>query len=178
MTLLDRRPRSGSRVLRTVEEAVSHVRAICFKTGPPRLVGVELEWTVHHTDDPARDLDLETLRSALGPHAPRTLDPPSPHQPLRHGSTVTVEPGGQVEISTPPARSLADLHQTASADLAQLTDRLAGHGLQLGGCGIDPHRRPRQLLTTPRYDAMADRFAAQGPAGLTMMGDTAATQVS
>jgi hypothetical protein len=28
------------------EQAVSHVSGICFKTGPPRQVGVELEWFV------------------------------------------------------------------------------------------------------------------------------------
>lgn len=170
--------RSGSRVLRTVEEAMTHVSAICFKTGPPELTGVELEWTVHHVDDPARDLDPVILRAALGSHAPHTVDPASPHRPLPHGGTITVEPGGQVEISTRPTRSLAELHRTTDADLAYLTDRLAGHGLRLGRHGIDPYRHPRRLLYTRRYDAMAARFANRGPAGLTMMCATAATQIS
>ena len=30
----------------TEEDAEAHVHGICFKTGPPRRVGVELEWLV------------------------------------------------------------------------------------------------------------------------------------
>lgn len=169
-------PREG-RVLRTVDEALEHVHAICFKTGPPRRVGVELEWTVHHADDPSRSLDPSTLCAALGDHAPRTLSPGSPHQPLPEGATVTLEPGGQVEISTPPHESFGQLHAAATTDLEHLTFLLASRGLTLGDSGIDAYRPPRQLLHTLRYDAMAVAFARDGPGGLTMMCGTAATQV-
>lgn len=169
--------RAGDRVLHTVDEALEHVHAICFKTGPPRRVGVELEWTVHHADDPNRPLDPATLRAALGGHAPRTIDPRSPQQTLPHGGTVTLEPGGQVEISTPPHESLAGLHATATADLGHLADRLTADGLCLGGHGIDPYRPSRRLLHTRRYDAMAASFARRGSGGLTMMCGTAAIQV-
>lgn len=165
------------RVLRTADEALEHVHAICFKTGPPRTVGVELEWTIHHADDPSRPIDPTTLHTALGAHAPPTLDPDSPHQPLPNGGTVTLEPGGQVEISTPPRKSLATLLATAEADRGYLADRLAGTGLRLGEHGIDAHRAPRRVLRTARYDAMASSFARRGTGGLTMMCGTAATQV-
>lgn len=165
------------RVLRTVDDALEHVHAICFKTGPPRRVGVELEWTLHHTDDPTRPLDPNALRAALGEYAPPALDPDSSQQTLPHGGTVTVEPGGQLEISTPPHESLAELHHATSADAEHLADRLAGSGLQLGSHGIDPYRPPRRLIHNPRYDAMAASFARRGSAGLTMMCGTAATQV-
>jgi glutamate--cysteine ligase len=164
-------------VLRTREQALEHVHAICFKTGPPRRVGVELEWIVHHAEDPARRIDRPTLAAALGEHAPRTLSPDSPEQPLPSGGTVTVEPGGQVEIATPPHSSLAQLHADASADLGHLTARLASHGLRLGEHAIDPYRSPSRLLHTRRYDAMATVFSRHGGAGLTMMCGTAATQV-
>lgn len=165
------------RVLRTLDEALRHVHAICFKTGPPRLVGVELEWTVHHVDDPTRALDPTRLRAALGPHAPQTLDPASPASPLPSGGSVTVEPGGQLEISSLPADSLTALLQATDADLGYLRSRLARHGLRLGEHGIDPYRRPRRLMRTPRYDAMAAAFARRDRSGLTMMCGTAATQV-
>ena len=71
MTTVERHAPSASRVLRHLDEAVAHVRDVCFTTGPPGLIGVELEWTVHHVDAPARDLDVVTLRAALGPHALR-----------------------------------------------------------------------------------------------------------
>jgi glutamate--cysteine ligase len=164
-------------VLRTVDEALEHVHAICFKTGPPRLLGVELEWTVHHADQPGRPLDPTALLAALGEHAPRTLDPDSPQRPLPHGGTVTVEPGGQVEISAPPHSSLPALSAAVDRDLVHLTDLLARYRLRLGSYGIDPHRPPRRLLHTPRYDAMAAAFARHGGAGQVMMCGTAAVQV-
>ena len=84
--------------LRDRAEAEAYVASVCFKHGPPRLLGVELEWLVHPVSAPAAPVDAATLRAALGPHAPRSLDPRSPARPLPGGSTVTVEPGGQVEI--------------------------------------------------------------------------------
>ncbi|MDX6237495.1 MAG: glutamate--cysteine ligase, partial [Kribbellaceae bacterium] len=53
----------GSRV-----EAEGFVAMVCFKHGPPRLHGVELEWTVHYADDPRRPLDATVLSKALGVH--------------------------------------------------------------------------------------------------------------
>lgn len=168
---------AGGQVLRTMDEALEYVHAICFKTGPPRRVGVELEWTVHYADDPGRPIDPSILRSALGDHTPRTLDPGSPQKALPEGDSLTLEPGGQVELSSPPHDSLAQLHSATAADLSYLADRLARAGLRMGEHGIDPYRPPRQLLRTLRYDAMAESFARSGSGGLTMMCGTAATQV-
>src|SRR3954452_9800907 len=87
-------------------EAEGFVAMVCFKHGPPRLHGVELEWTVHHADEPRRPLDATDLSKALGVHAPPTLIRSSPQLPLGRGSLVTVEPGGQVEISGSPSASV------------------------------------------------------------------------
>ncbi|SCF11006.1 glutamate--cysteine ligase [Micromonospora coriariae] len=164
-------------ILRESGAAGRHLARICFKTGPPTRTGVELEWTVHDAADPARPVDPVRLRAALGPHSPVSLDATSPAEPLRHGGTVTVEPGGQLEISTPPRSSIAALIQATEADIAQVTDLLATAGLILGRSGIDPHRRPRPVLDTPRYRAMRGAFDRRGPAGRTMMYSTAGLQV-
>ncbi|MFF5180783.1 ergothioneine biosynthesis glutamate--cysteine ligase EgtA [Micromonospora sp. NPDC000316] len=166
-----------SAILRESAAAGRHLARICFKTGPPTHTGVELEWTVHDADDPARPVDLGRLRAALGRHSPVTLDATSPAEPLRHGGTVTLEPGGQLEISTPPRSSTAALIQATEADIAQVTGLLAAAGLILGRSGIDPHRRPRPVLETPRYRAMRGAFDRRGPAGRTMMYSTAGLQV-
>jgi glutamate--cysteine ligase len=163
--------------LRSISDAEGFIAKVCFKTGPPRWTGVELEWTVHHADDPARPLDVSALRTALGPYRPTTLDPTHTPRPLGAGGAVTVEPGGQVEISTQPARSLAVLHRDTTADISALTRRLAEQGLVLGASGIDPHRAPRPVLTTPRYAAMARSFDRRGPHGQIMMRCTAGLQV-
>ncbi|WP_103352895.1 glutamate-cysteine ligase family protein [Amycolatopsis sp. CA-128772] len=166
-----------ARVLADRAAGEAYVASVCFKHGPPRLTGVELEFTVHHAGDPARSLDPDVLAAALGPHTPRTLRPDSPATPLPAGSPVSLEPGGQVEISALPQASLRELDAAVTADLHHLRDRLAAHGLVLGETGIDAHRAPRRLLHTPRYAAMERRFAAIGPGGPTMMCSTAGLQV-
>lgn len=158
-------------------EAEGYVAKVCFKTGPPRRVGIELEWTVHHRDDPTRPLDPAVLSAALGEHAPRTLRPDSPQTLLPHGGVVTVEPGGQVEISTPPRDSLVELISAATADVDRLTALLKSVDLMIGSEGCDPYRPARRILHTPRYAAMERAFDQFGPDGRIWMCGTASVQV-
>lgn len=170
-------PDPPSTLLRDREQAEGYVAMVCFKHGPPRLHGVELEWTVHHGSDPRRALHASRLSRALGPHAPQTISPHSPHLPLPAGCLVTVEPGGQVELSTPPSASAASQVAVATADSTTLADLLAGCGLVLGRHGADPHRPPARLLQVPRYEAMQAAFDLIGPQGSRMMCSTASMQV-
>jgi glutamate--cysteine ligase len=158
-------------------EAEGYVAMVCFKHGPPQLHGVELEWTVHHADDPRRSLDAADLRRALGVHAPPTLVRGSPQLPLDRGSLVTVEPGGQVEISAPAAASVPQLIEDTAADAAQLTALLSTAGLVPGRHGLDAFRPPHRILTVPRYAAMERAFQRLGPHGPRMMCSTAGLQV-
>jgi glutamate--cysteine ligase len=164
-------------ILRGVGDAEGYLAKICFKTGPPTRTGVELEWTVHDRADPTQPIDPDRLRVALGPHSPTTLDPASANALLPQQGAVTIEPGGQVEISTAAHRSLATLHRATNADTDHLADLLDAAGLVLGGSGIDPHRPPRPVIDTPRYRAMRYAFDASGAAGQTMMYSTAGLQV-
>jgi glutamate--cysteine ligase len=177
-----------AKVLRDRASAEGYVASICFKHGPPpQRVGLEMEWTVHHADDPARPVDLDVLRRALGPHAPpsllRTADPASyapgsrPTLPLERGSLVSLEPGGQVELSTAPHESVPALVQAATRDIAQLSALLHRAGLVRGDQGVDPHRPPSRLVRTPRYDTMQRQFDRFGPHGHRMMCSTAGLQV-
>jgi glutamate--cysteine ligase len=179
VTILNDRPVDGPefRPLRDRVEAEAYVASVCFKHGPPRLIGVELEWTVHHENDPLGHITAEHLAEALGPHTPRTLRTDSPHQSLSGGSPLSVEPGGQVEISALPKESLTDLYATVTSDVAQLNELLAAQGLVLGSAAIDPHRTPRRILDTPRYAAMENAFAPLGSHGITMMCNTAGFQL-
>jgi glutamate--cysteine ligase len=164
-------------VLHHLAQAADHISGICFKTGPPRRIGAELEWTVHRSDAPAAHLQAIDLRTALGTYAPSALGNPHPGAVLPGGGAVTVEPGGQLEISSAPAGSLTELYESLSADHAHLTDLLARSGLVLGDSGLDPHRSPRRLLHTPRYAAMQRSFDAAGRHGRTMMCSTAGLQI-
>ncbi|MDN5932043.1 MAG: ergothioneine biosynthesis glutamate--cysteine ligase EgtA, partial [Pseudonocardia sp.] len=71
-------PDAGPSVLHDCADAEAYVASVCFKHGPPRLVGVELEWLLHRRAAPDAPIDLRTLPTALGPHAPTTLAPGSP----------------------------------------------------------------------------------------------------
>jgi glutamate--cysteine ligase len=170
-------PAAPPTVLRCREEAEVYVASVCFKHGPPRLLGAELEWVVQHSGNPHRPLQVHHLAGVLGAHAPHSLVPDSPQTPLPHGSTVTVEPGGQLEISSPPCASLTELIVTVDGDTAALTDLLDPAGLVLTGLGSDPHRPSRRLVDIPRYAAMETAFDRIGPMGRAMMCSTASVQV-
>jgi glutamate--cysteine ligase len=95
-------------------------------------------------------------------------------------STVTVEPGGQLELSGSPEPDILGAvahmrHDGVSARLA-----LAELGLGLAHAGADPLRPPRRVNPRPRYRAMEQHFAATGRAGpgTVMMNSTAAMQVN
>ncbi|MER6630758.1 ergothioneine biosynthesis glutamate--cysteine ligase EgtA [Streptomyces sp. NPDC000987] len=154
------------RIAVTDAEVEALVRGICFKTGPPRVLGVEVEWLVHELRAPRLPVTPERLTAAYA--ALRTV-------PLR--SAFTVEPGGQLELSSPPAGSLTECIATVSADLDAVRAVLAEHGLGLLGIGHEPWHPPRRFLRRPRYDAMETCLDRDGPAGRAMMCSSASVQV-
>ena len=158
-------------------EAEAHVAAACFGHGPPRLFGVEIEWLLERVTDAHAPVDVEVLGSALGEHAPRTLVLDSPALPLPGGSQVTVEPGGQVELSSMPFPSAAGLLRQTCADAELLRRRLARAGFRALPRAADPTRPPVRILDTPRYRSMEQVFDRFGPFGRSAMSSTAAVQV-
>ena len=151
------------------DAAEEHVHGICFKTGPPGVVGVELEWLVYDGDDAASPVDHQRITTALaGLQAPGAL----PGQ-----GRLTIEPGGQVEISSAPAAAVASCVTSAGRDLALVRGAVQAAGLSLVGWGMDPHRLPARILDLPRYAAMEEFFDRGGPWGRVMMCSTASVQV-
>jgi glutamate--cysteine ligase len=162
------------------EQAAAHVHGICLKTGPPRRVGVELEWLVRDARDPALPVTAERITAAVsgfggalfGGTALDTVPGTLPS-----GALLTAEPGGQLELSSLPADSLADCVSATLADMAALRLAVARAGLELAGYGLDPLRPPRRVLDRPRYAAMEAFFDRGGPWGRRMMCGTASVQV-
>jgi glutamate--cysteine ligase len=147
------------------------VERVCFKTGPPELVGTELEWLVAFTDHPADPVPIPLLRELLDAVGP----PPG-------GSAVTYEPGGQLELSSPAHRGPSACWLAVDRDARHVRGALRRAGIDLLPTAIDPLRRPERQLAAPRYDAMAayfdrlpDGLGAMGPA---MMTSTASVQVN
>jgi glutamate--cysteine ligase len=100
--------------------------------------------------------------------------------PMPSGSAVTTEPGGQVELSTPPTDGIAASVAALGADRAVLRSALAAAGFGAVPLGADPARAPRRINPAPRYAAMQRHFAAVGcvEPGTAMMTATAALQVN
>jgi glutamate--cysteine ligase len=100
---------------------------------------------------------------------------------LPEGGTLTFEPGGQLEYSSPPARTPSALLATLRAVVVPLRAAAAGEGIELLAVGVDPYNDAAcapLLLHTHRYSRMAEYLARRGPAGAIMMRQTAAFQIS
>ncbi|MFC4612729.1 ergothioneine biosynthesis glutamate--cysteine ligase EgtA [Streptomyces maoxianensis] len=149
-----------------LDEAEDLLRCICFKNGPPRAVGVEVEWLIHELERPERPVPADRLVAAHD-HV----------RSLQLKSALTFEPGGQLELSSPPAASLMECIDSTAADLDAVRTALRPAGLTLTGLGLDPWHPPRRLLHEPRYDAMEAYFDRTGPAGRAMMCSSASIQV-
>ncbi|MFE2056431.1 ergothioneine biosynthesis glutamate--cysteine ligase EgtA [Streptomyces sp. NPDC056465] len=147
-------------------EAEDLLRGICFKTGPPRTVGVELEWLIHDREHPEAAVPHDRLRAAADAVRATPLD-----------AALTFEPGGQLELSSQPAGSLMACIDATASDLVSVRDTLGRSGLALAGLGVDPWQAPRRLLREPRYDAMEAALDRSGSAGRAMMCTSASVQV-
>jgi glutamate--cysteine ligase len=150
-------------------EAESMIGTICFKTGPPGTIGAELEWLVNDAANPSLPVPFDRVQEVLS-----CLQRPGT---LPGAGLLTLEPGGQVELSTAPARNLTDCVAAASDDLSVLHEAFGSTGLQLTGHGLDLLRPPSRVLDLPRYAAMEEYFDRRGPWGRLMMCSTASVQV-
>ncbi len=144
-------------------QAVARIHERSFPDDADDLVGVELEWLVR-SGDATRPAEVDHRR--LGDLV------------LPGGSALTIEPGGQLELSSRPRSSVAALCADVAGDVSDLGDEVSGGGARLVGMGLAPEGPTPRLASTPRYDAMDAFFAPDGPAGSIMMTATASLQVN
>jgi glutamate--cysteine ligase len=129
---------------------------------PHGRVGIELEWlTVAHDGRAPDPIEVAALLPALP-----------------GGSRLTFEPGGQLELSGPPALDVGAALAAMHADTDAVRDALGAAGSELVGTGIDTRRDLARVLDQPRYAAMEEYFDTAWPAGRTMMRNTASIQVN
>ena len=157
----------------TLQDAGAHIRGVCFKTGPPARVGVELEWLVHDLEDPRRSVSPRRVAAAL---AALPGSGAEEHR-LPCGGSLSREPGGQLEISSRPG-TLQGCIDDSAANAAVLGAALAGQGLTLTGWGLEPFLDPVRVLDHPRYAAMEAFFDRGGPWGRRMMRASAGIQIN
>src|SRR5215216_1184286 len=163
MDLPRAKPRVGHRALRVPVTVPATRRSLrtrdvhklvdeqCFPPCPSGRVGVEIEWLAVCLTDPSEPVRPEVVGEA-GAELPA-------------GSRLTFEPGGQVELSSPPLRGIGPACASIAADAASLTAALAEHGVGLIGLGLDPGPARPRCVDSPRYEAMEAYFDAQCAAG-------------
>ncbi|MGV9801343.1 ergothioneine biosynthesis glutamate--cysteine ligase EgtA [Mycobacterium sp. NPDC003449] len=153
----------------SAEQAAAHIGAQCLQDGPVGQVGLEIEAHCFDLTDPMRRPGWDELSAAIA-------EVPA----LPGGSRITVEPGGAVELSGPPASGPAAAIAALLADRAVLHAAFARRGLGLVLLGTDPLRPTRRVNPGARYQAMEQFFAASGTAeaGAAMMTSTASVQVN
>jgi glutamate--cysteine ligase len=152
-----------------LDAAVDAVTEAALRPGPIGAVGLELEGHLVDLAGPGRRVTWPRIRAVLDALGP-----------LPGGSRVTLEPGGQVELSGPPLAGVAAAVAALRADRRVLAEALAHDGLGLALLGTDPLRPPTRVHPGARYAAMEEHFTAAGcrAAGVAMMTSTASLQVN
>jgi glutamate--cysteine ligase len=131
---------------------------------------------------PVRRLRLDESMAVLDERFPREAlgGPTAPRYSLPSGTTLSFEPGGQLELSGAPASPAVALHESHAIGNA-LADAFRRHGMILAAVGLNPWLEEQDIplqLTTPRYRAMQAYYASRGRCGTTMMRNVCAVQVN
>ncbi|OBH99396.1 ergothioneine biosynthesis glutamate--cysteine ligase EgtA [Mycobacterium scrofulaceum] len=151
------------------QAAARYIADGCLVDGPLGRVGLELEGHCHDPADPYRRPGWAEIGQVLEglPELPG-------------GSRITLEPGGAVELSGPPADGVVSAIEGMRRDQAVLRSAFAAAGLGLVFLGADPLRPPKRINPGARYRAMEEFFASSrsGDAGSAMMTSTASIQVN
>jgi len=149
--------------------AREHVSEAALADCPGGRVGLELEFHLIDLAKPERRpswAKATALAHSIGPLPAR--------------SRVTLEPGGQIELSTPPAEDVVSAVAALRADREVLRTQLRAAGFGAAPLGADLARPVARINPSPRYRAMEEHFDALGCAGSgrEMMTATAALQVN
>lgn len=159
---------------------------------PPR-VGIEAEFICMHREGPHPAAPLCDVGSPVpgtvaivtelaraegwarseGPGLPRFCRP--------DGTTISWEPGGQIECATAPLTSLDAADVAIRTATSKVGGALEPHGIGLLARGLDPWTpvgRPRLWLHHPRYVRMARHYDRGGVHGRRMMRQTAGVHVN
>jgi glutamate--cysteine ligase len=152
-----------------VAAARDHIEAGALTASTVGTVGLELEFHLVDLKAPGRRPSWAEVQGVVAG---------LPAMPS--GSSVTVEPGGQLELSTPPAPDVASSVLALERDRTVLRTALADTGFGTAPLGTDPARPVRRINPSGRYVAMEQHFASLGceAPGKAMMSATAALQVN
>ncbi len=97
-----------------------------------------------------------------------------------HGGAISLEPGGQFELSGAPVESIHQTCRETNAHLAQLREVAEPLGIKFLGMGVSPKwtRQETPRMPKSRYDIMTAYMPKVGTLGLDMMYRTSTIQVN
>ncbi len=148
-----------------IDDAIEQLRR-CLAPGGDDRIGVEIEWIVHDVDDPSRSVPAdEALAAADG-------------GPLPHGGRITVEPGGQLELSALPQTDPSLSWRAAVVDADEIRRRMRSAGLDIVAIRLDPHRSSPLSVDDLRYRAIEESFSGAGPSAMHMATNSAGLQLN
>ena len=92
----------------------------------------------------------------------------------------SLEPGGQVEWSSPPRKSLIDLSEDQKVHRFRLEEHLSKNNLKPISYGVEPKFSPGQveLINEKKYTLMNESMKKNGTMGKWMMRNTASVQIN
>ena len=138
-----------------------------------RTIGVEEESLVFQSDGKRIPVKSQTTTDA------NTLIQ-NLNQKTKNNGFYTLEPGGQVEWSSPPLPDLNQLYQAMKKHQSMLESELSASQLKIIYFGLDPAHDPKEikLLDDKKYQIMDEKMGNIGGTGRWMMRNTASIQVS
>ncbi|MDT8342143.1 MAG: glutamate-cysteine ligase family protein [Longimicrobiales bacterium] len=155
--------------------------------GVPLRAGVEAEFLPLHAADGRaarpREATLPVLE-ALAARQGWTLEATAGGLPRFHlgaGDVLSYEPGGQLEYASPALPSLEALDRRLHEVLLPLAEAMATGGVRLLARGMDPANPladARLVLAGERYPRQRAHYDRRGPAGRTMMLQSAALHLN
>lgn len=123
---------------------------------------------------------LDGLVRRFGWHAESEYDGGEIIALTRDGASITLEPGGQLELSGAPFASIHDTHDEWTTHIAEL--RAVGEPLGIAwlGLGFHPFAHQSELPWVPklRYGVMREYLPQRGSMGLDMMRRTCTVQAN
>jgi glutamate--cysteine ligase len=134
----------------------------------PGRIGAEVELIAVTDTDPPRPVDPAVLAGGFDNSFIRAARP-------------SFEPGGQLELSPPPRRTVAQLVTEVRRLIVRSEAIATGRGVRLVHVGTNPYHSCADVplrTPSPRYLAMQDEFDRLGPNGRRMMRLTAALQIN
>lgn len=98
----------------------------------------------------------------------------------KEGATITLEPGGQLELSGAPLKTLAETAAEFDAHIAELTELSAPFNMIWSGLGMAPFKSALSMPRMPkaRYGIMRRYLVNQGALAMRMMHQTCTVQAN